>query len=840
MPKLNLGSYQNTYTSGWLFLCLSFLLYMAPAILPNMADDAVFIVFVLNFLLSFVYWLSLLLKKRQQEKPRPSIPFACWVHFVLLFTISAFSLNRSIQVFAPFPTWLNIYTFLGAATFIVFPYYEFLSKKLKSLFWVLAGSELVLSFYFFIYLMPLMPLSVLGFWLFGLSLHTFVPVLWLLLFTILFSKQEAGIWKPVVFGAAIPLLILGVYLYKWSSIQHKIKSIDAEAHVRSTTEIPLPIALAQYLPSDRLSEEILLSPYYSQRFFDSWGVDFNGDKKYHNPLALIGNVFFGEVNMDRDVVESILNIRKDQRHKTEERLWSGVSLQTEAVSSRIQVFPAMRLAYHEKTITIRNNKEKDNRDVWFVRSTQQALYTFHLPEGSIVTSLSLWINGKEQFSRLTTRKKADSAFHEIVGVEQRDPAMVHWKEGNQVVVSVFPCTIEENRVFKIGFTTPLKYADKKLWVENVWFEGPDARHAQEVCEILLDGKSQVPTLPSGFSATADGAWERKGDYEPYWKFSLEPEALSHERFVFHKKAYSVSEAYAQEHPVSIKNVYVDLNANWSKTEFDDLRRSLKDFTFYVLSPKLEKISDANADGLFEAYQERLFPIPYFQLIKDVSHSVVVTKAGHRGPILDELKGSAFEEGFAKFLLENKAPIMLVNIGEELAPVYKSLAELRVIKYLPMDAATFKNSLLKQSFVYAQEDANHILLPESNLYLTKTDTTDLIISHQIAPDHLMRLFAYNNIMRQVGTHFFSRAQYENELFREAEEAYVLSPVTSLIVLESEEDYTRMGINKNKDTLGNASILDGGSVPEPHEWALIAMVLVMLVWLKIKDRKIKLNA
>jgi XrtN system VIT domain protein len=99
---------------------------------------------------------------------------------------------------------------------------------------------------------------------------------------------------------------------------------------------------------------------------------------------------------------------------------------------------------------------------------------------------------------------------------------------------------------------------------------------------------------------------------------------------------------------------------------------------------------------------------------------------------------------------------------------------------------------------------------------------------------MRLYAYNNIVRQIGRDFFNRDQYENKLLREAEEAYVLSPVTSLIVLESEADYERMGIHKNKDTLGNAEIMEGGSVPEPHEWALIGMIILLILWLKHKSR------
>jgi len=38
-----------------------------------------------------------------------------------------------------------------------------------------------------------------------------------------------------------------------------------------------------------------------------------------------------------------------------------------------------------------------------------------------------------------------------------------------------------------------------------------------------------------------------------------------------------------------------------------------------------------------------------------------------------------------------------------------------------------------------------------------------------------------------------------------------------------------IKKSEKTLGNASMMTGGAVPEPHEWMLIILGLVMASWL-----------
>ena len=839
MPKLNLGVFAQIYRAGWFLLIASFLTYLLPEFLSFEKEDTKFMLFLFNFLACIGYYVAMLIYKFKQQRPRPNIPYAVWVHFVLLFTISAFSLNRSLEVFAQFPLWLNTYTLLAVSVFLVFPYFDQLNKLLQNLLWVLIGAILVLSLYFTLYLLPLMPISIIGFFVFGLSIHTFVPLFWLLLIFILLQRQSVVNWKAIGIGFLIPVILLVVFLNKWKGIQNEVKDIQAANHLDSKNELPMPIALAQWLPTDKLAEEILVSPFYSQDFWSNgFGLDFDGERKYHNPLAIIGGIFFGEVDVDRSTTEAILNIRRDQRHKTEERLWSGVSLSTSAITSKVQVFPAYRIAYQEKTITIHNSRQKRNDNAWFVNETQLALYTFHMPEGSIVTSLSLWIDDKEQKSRLTTRKKADSAFKEIVGVERRDPALVHWKEGNQVVVSVFPCTFSEDRVFKIGFTTPLQNLGQTLLVQNVWFEGPDFRSARELTQVLFEGESLPQQMPEGFVANDSKTWERKGDYLPFWKFAIPNCPLNTNSFVFNKKAYSLKRAEPTPHAVKINQVFFDLNQNWTRAELDEWRAILKDKEQFVMSASCEKITDDNVNALWEKYQQCSFSLPYFHLMKDVEHSIVICHSGHRSPILSELKKSTYGDRIRSYFSGSNQPALVASIGDEISPIYKTLNELRLIRYIPMDNADLKNAILKGSFNWCDESENTILLNESNLLLSKKDTANILQSDG-TPDHLMRLFAYNDIVRKVGKDYFNREQYENELFREAEEAYVLSPVTSLIVLESEADYKRMGIDKNKNTLGNAEIMEGGSVPEPHEWALIAFVLFLIVWFKIKDTRVRLH-
>lgn len=109
--------------------------------------------------------------------------------------------------------------------------------------------------------------------------------------------------------------------------------------------------------------------------------------------------------------------------------------------------------------------------------------------------------------------------------------------------------------------------------------------------------------------------------------------------------------------------------------------------------------------------------------------------------------------------------------------------------------------------------------------------DSVTTKSNAPDHLMRLFAYNHIMQKGGARFLDNVINEqDELVEEAKIANIVTPLSSLIVLESANDYNRFEIKSAENSLNNASIGSKGSVPEPHEWALIVVAFLTLIYLK----------
>lgn len=833
--------FKKAYIIGLTLNLVSFLIYLFASMGTSgfHRNDILSGFFMINFVATGFYAILLLGYKLSYSKPRPNITYGCWLNLVVLLTISAFSLNQEMHVFATFPTWLNVYTLLMVGLFFVFPYINKLPAFLKALVYLFTGSVLVFSLYMSIYLIPLVPLSLLVFRFFGISLHTMVPFLWLLIIILfLFKKTEDKKLKHFSWlGALLPLLFIGFYLNKWSSIQTQIKDILSQKNLQLTNQLPDAIQLAQKLPDDPLTEKIMISPFKSQRF---WGDDINingtGENKYHDPLSLVAIELLGEINIDRDVTETFLNIRRDYRHKTSRKLWTGISLSTSSVASNIQVFPEYRLAYHEKTIVIHNDPNKRTRDFWFTSSTQEANYTFYVPEGSIVTSLSLWINGKEQKSRLSTVQKADSAYTTIVGVEQRDPAIVHWQEGNRVTVNIFPCTEQEERTFKIGFTTPLAFKNGRLWLENIWFEGPDVNSAREATKIIIAGEqTHLPEIPDHFKKDAKGDYVYTGDYEPYWEIAMEPVKLSENSFRFNNDDYILKEMSAQDRTLSIEEVYLDITKAWNKEQYDNVLSATFGKKVFTWLPEKVEITNDNKEAVWEEVKHNQFSMPFLYDITRPKNTVVITNSGPTSPILGDLKGTDYAYKTTEYLVNNGEKIHVINIGDELSPFWRSLLELRLIEYERTAYNNVAGIVKSTKYKVAIEDSNMIAIHQSHLSIVKLPTVNPRSVNK-APDHLLRLFAYNDVLRKVGKHYFEKEKYETELFREAEEGYVVTPVTSMIVLESDADYKRMGIDENINTVGNAGIIGGGAVPEPHEWLLIGLVVALILRNLYKNKQL----
>lgn len=811
----------STFKMGLIILCFTFGVFCFPYVLPK--NEGLFLV---NMLLTATYIIGLLVHGKLR-RGRSGL-YSMFV-FLTIFLISAYALNREMDVFKTSVLWLSITLIISCINLILFAYREKLPLSSQYLMSFIAGISFVVFGYLAIYLIPLYALSAIGSILLGISLHTFVPLLFCIYIIVLMNKlkRESKLYYRYFLGGLLAcLLILLTYLTLWGFTLQSLNNptniyipkwvVNAQKIKTGTlTEKILKTDLAYHIPADDLSNFLWSTPQ----------IRFEEEMK-HDPLVMTAALAAGKPDLDAEDKIRILNTIYDVRYNQEERYWSGDNLTTTDVDTDIEIWPHLRMSYTEMQLSVFNSRSKTG---W--RNEQEGIYTFYLPEGSVVTSLSLWIEGKEEKAILTTKSKAATAYKTIVGVEVRDPSVVHWQEGNRVSVRVFPVMAEDSRRFKIGITSPLLVANDQLQYNPVYFVGPPATAAKEQTNIHFPTASAAVEMPRGFKKTTAGI-ERKGNYAVNWQLSLPKTDLAPAAFMYNDITYKVQPVGNILETANIQKVYLDINDSWTEREFSSIVKVLKGKSIFVFDAEFKKIAltAENQSALFKTLSKNSFSLFPFHKINEYKEAMVITKSGALSPTLEDLKHSELIEQLKKEFADGHR-IRLFNIGNELTPYLKTLKEFRTFYYTRGDINYLQDLISTNRFPTPREADNQVIIEAADMMI---ETSPVPAENATAPDHLMRLFTYNNILKKNGTALLTDGNLEEQILAEAQSAYVVTPVSSLIVLETQKDYDRFNIEDSKDGLKNASLHSKGAVPEPHEWALIIVVSLSLIYLKWKHR------
>ncbi len=788
--------------------------------------------FFVNYIFAIGYFLIVLINNRPFFKFR-QIDKRLIIISLILFSISSFTLNNSIVIFAQFTLWVKIYLIFFYGAFLGIIYIEKMPRILRYLVFLFLGAGIVMTTYFAVYLAPIYHISIIGLIFFGLTIHLLIPLLITIAVIIIYSKLKKTKTEKILFysGLFIPILITIVFLFQWSNFKNVIHKSTSSIITRPDNTLPEWILLCQDMPTDRFSQKIIKGNLAYDTFKDmwnGWGRTMFDEVKRHDPLVNVGIAFLGDINLDRDTRVKILKSQFNARHLAQRKLWSGRNLGTIEVLNNIKVYPDYRLAYSEKIITVKNFNQWD-------RNQQEAAFTFYLPEGSVATSLSLWIDGKEEKSRLTTKSKADSAYVSIVGVERRDPALLHWQEGNTLTVTVFPCTPKENRRFKIGITTPLEKVDDILKLQNVYFDGPVTYDILETSQIVFESENEIKNIdvPKGFKKGLENNYTYNGKFRPYWEVSCTATELSQNEFFFNQHSYSINEIGKQSYNFNPDKIYLDINKSWSENEFNEILTLFSEKQIYVHHDKLIKVDKDNKSEVFKILGKKNFSLFPFNEITDWENSLVISKSTELSPNLTDLEGSQFLRELIEKINSSDKKINLYQIGEITSPYLKSLKEFQIINFHSGNLSELSEIINKGYFYQYNSDTSKINLDIAGVCIQKG--TKQVQSK--APDHLLRLFAYNTLMKQMGRNYFNKDKdYIDGLVEIANEAYIVSPVSSLIVLETKKDYDRFNIPENENSLKNASIKSSGAVPEPEEWLLIFLFIGILTVLFLNKKKL----
>ncbi len=624
-----------------------------------------------------------------------------------------------------------------------------------------------------------------------------------------------------------------MYCSLYSYNDNQLKSAQKDLMLHEENILPEWVVYAQNSPSAFWTERTIgRKLLYEVHSDDWWSFDFNrgsfSEIKQHDPLVAIAALFTSELSLSNQEQMKILSSNTNNRHYTYEKLWSGKNLKVNKEMTDVRIYPEFRMAYFEKTIWIENTSERN----W---NKQEALFTFYLPEGAVASSLSLWIDGKEETSRLTTRKKASNAYKTIVGKEMRDPVVLHWQEGNRLTATIFPCTPKDARRVKIGITAPLLLKNNRLYFENMRIKGPDNSGANEVIHVKFIGKTQSADLPNSFSQALPNQYIYEGKVIDKWSCSTEATPIQDNLFTFNNQSYKLKPISYKNNRV-IKSIYLDINKEWEKKDIMQIMNQANNIPIYVCDYDLMQLDLTNVDLLYRRLTKRPFSLlPIFK-IKNPETALIITKGNNNSPIPSELKSSMFHNKLIKQLSKQAKPIATVVLNGKKSPYITSLEQFKLINCRNKKLAELNTTKVAQWFKEYNQTNGGVNIPMSKMTIIPVSINeDGNVQHPKAPSHLLRLFNYHNVMQKAGNLFLQNdVEIPESVYKMCNEAFIVTPVSSMIVLESKKDYDRFGINKNKDSLQNANLQDSGAVPEPHEWALIITLGAMLCFVYLKFR------
>lgn len=785
---------------------------------------------VLNFIVGITYAIIVIARKTIDGiKGRYPIQSGL---MILIFSISCYTLNYDIQIFSDFTDWMLAYIIFMHISYFLLIFIDRLPSILRLPTYFMNGISIVLCSYFTLYLLQFAHVGILGIILFGLGVHMFIPGIMLIsmIRKIIKSTPSRIELTTLYIAIAIPLLSTIYFLVRWNSINEEVHHTTASIITRPNNELPQWVLLCQNMKDDAITKKIVASDLMHDSFqwFRTPGIGSFSETVTHDPLVIIAELFFGKVDLSNDTRVKILKSQYNARHKAQRKLWSSRDLKTTDVLNNIRIVPEYRLSYTEKILTITNQAKWENNQ-------QEAAYTFYLPEGAVATSLSLWIDGKEEKSRLTTKSKADSAYSTIVGVEQRDPALLHWQEGNTVTVTVFPCTPKEKRTFKIGVVSPLKYKDNKLTYESIYFEGPNNNSSRETTVLKFSSEQDVDitSIPKFFSKEINNDYQYSGSLNPYFEIECKSLPLKKEPFVFQGNSYHLSEAKETRSNIIYNNIYLDINKSWTAEDFKIIWNKAKSKKVYAYSDEFIRITNDNYKQIFDKLKTKNFSLFPFHKLKN-ENDLVVSNSTLLSPNLEDLSETSFADSLTKAFSKREGKIHLMHIGHSASPYLRTLKELQCFNWYSASSTEIAEHIANDSNVKIELEKNEAYIPSAQTVIAKTPSDQKDANTN---DNLMRLYSYNKIMQELGTDYFNLKKIEPaRLVQEASTSYIVTPVSSMIVLETKKDYDRFGIEENKNSLKNASVSSSGAVPEPHEWMLIILFGGLVLFLTIKQRKL----
>lgn len=648
----------------------------------------------------------------------------------------------------------------------------------------------------------------------------------------------------IILSTVFIMAYAGIFFYRWKSISDTFVSSERTgANAQIDGDLSPEIRAAKYLTADHV-----LEIYMKTDHSDGIKSMFDILSKKHGEYDIAGFtasiIFSNYPSPKNELRENLMNILYRINYTAYESIWGSKNTYTSDISTRIQLFPAIRTAYVESILTVRNSSDMQ----------EEAIYTIHVPEGSAASRLGLWINGREETARLTLKSNARKAYNQIVNVESRDPSLLEWKDGSRYRLKVFPVPGGGFRTVRVGFTVPLKFQNNSAVFNPVRIEGPGTGNANNIINVDLFTDTSITVTAENIFFTdnlvSDGE-KQSLSYEGIYKhdYTIRMDNIGEPKGMFYHDGFHYSAVPARHiaKSVEIRHIFLVLDNSkkadeWYSLYGEILRNKPENSKLYIVGERLFYSNDLQKIKRFisESRSVNFNLFPYYQL-KDPEHSFIISAESKQSIPYSELNGTEFYKKSESFFADACCPVLTAVLGENVPSYIQSLKETDRILIGAQNKDDVMKILKNQEIHLIEKRAGLIPIPGTGFSVQKLaknhNSSGLENYDKDINSHLMRLYTYGSVQSATGKKkFFSDADHP-DLYRMVRKAGIVSQVSSLIVLESEHDYRRFGITEKQSSdlesgkLASTNLADSplGTVPEPEEYALMIILLSVFAFL-----------
>ncbi len=321
----------------------------------------------------------------------------------------------------------------------------------------LVASTIPISAYYCLIFCIMFPFALIGIIYFGIGLLPLAPLFTLIIgiWVIYRDRSSRSRTHWIGFGAGIIFLLLieGPSWVTYSQIKRiaeddsptTIESAawicdhfgsEKSAHIHSSTDgfsAAEPVAYLwnqtgfQRRNNSNISKEASLLYYYMT------GKSVS-QIKLGRRMGIRNSIWRTDVNLGGDNVGARLQ---------------DLKLDHSMISAKIET--ASRLIYQEWTVELKNG----------AAIPQEGRALVKLPKGSVVSRLTLWVNGEPQEAAFARKEKVTAAYKKVAVVQRKDPVLVRWAGPDRIYVQCFPVPANGGSLkYRIGFISPLDKGQK--------------------------------------------------------------------------------------------------------------------------------------------------------------------------------------------------------------------------------------------------------------------------------------------------------------------------------------------------------------------------------------------